>query len=78
MLFFAVETLFGASGVWYMIGLGATALVFSLLLPRGIWGTIEQRFDIRLLPVGYFLRDDTKSSSEPAHPAGTPQQSTGP
>jgi len=78
VLFFAVETLFGASGVWYMIGLGATALVFSLLLPRGIWGTIEQRFDIRLLPVGYFLRDDTKSSSEPAHPAGTPQQSTGP
>ena len=78
LLFFAVETLFGASGVWYMIGLGATALVFSLLLPRGIWGTIEQRFDIRLLPVGYFLRTDTKSSSAPAQPSATPPQSAGP
>jgi len=78
VLFFAVETLFGASGVWYMIGLGATALIFSLLLPRGIWGTIEQRFDIRLLPVGYFLRSDTTSSSEPAPSARTPRQSAGP
>jgi len=56
VLFFLVETFFGASGVWYMIGLGATALVFALLLPRGIWGTFEARYGIRLLPVGYFLR----------------------
>lgn len=55
VLFFFVETLLGASGVWYMIGLGATALLFALLLPRGIWGTIEARFGLRLLPVGYFL-----------------------
>jgi len=55
VLFFLVETFFGASGVWYMIGLGATALAFALLLPRGIWGTVERRFGIRLLPVGYFL-----------------------
>jgi branched-chain amino acid transport system permease protein len=35
--------------------LGATALVFSLLLPRGLWGAIEARWDLRLLPVGYRL-----------------------
>jgi branched-chain amino acid transport system permease protein len=56
VLFFLVETYFGASGVWYMIGLGATALAFALLLPRGIWGSLEERFGIRLLPVGYFLK----------------------
>jgi branched-chain amino acid transport system permease protein len=53
VVFFVLESLFGASGVWYLVGLGATAVVFALYLPRGLWGTIEQRFGIRLLPVGY-------------------------
>jgi branched-chain amino acid transport system permease protein len=30
--------------------------VFALVVPRGIWGTIEERFGLRLLPVGYRLR----------------------
>jgi len=58
VLFFTIETLFGASGVWYLIGLGACALLFALLLPRGIWGTIQDRFGIQLLPVGYHLELD--------------------
>ena len=61
VLFFAVETAFGATGVWYMIGLGGTALLFALLIPKGIWGTIEARFGIRLLPVGYFLKSKRSS-----------------
>ncbi len=53
VIFFLIEAWFGATGVWYLIGLGATALVFSLFLPGGIWGVVEQRFGLRLLPVGY-------------------------
>ena len=49
-------TAFGGSGVWYLVGLGASALLFSLLLPRGIWGTLQDRFGLRLMPVGYRLR----------------------
>jgi branched-chain amino acid transport system permease protein len=56
VIFFLIETWFGAAGVWYLVGLGATALVFALLLPHGLWGTIEARWGIRLLPVGYRLR----------------------
>lgn len=56
VLFFVVETAFGATGVWYLIGLGATALLFALILPQGIWGSIERRYGLRLLPVGYFLK----------------------
>jgi hypothetical protein len=26
------------------------------LLPRGIWGFLEDRFGVRLLPVGYRLK----------------------
>jgi branched-chain amino acid transport system permease protein len=51
-----IETWFGDMGVWYLIGLGATALIFALLFPRGIWGWIEDRTSLRLLPVGYRLR----------------------
>ncbi|WP_254633764.1 branched-chain amino acid ABC transporter permease [Mesorhizobium sp. GbtcB19] len=56
LIFFLIETWFGGAGVWYLIGLGATALVFSLLLPRGLWGTLEERFGWRLLSVGYRVR----------------------
>lgn len=55
ILFFAIETWFGATGVWYLVGLGAVALAFALFLPRGIWGAIERRTGLRLLPVGYRL-----------------------
>jgi branched-chain amino acid transport system permease protein len=56
ILFFLMETWFGATGVLYLIGLGVVALCFALFLPRGIWGFAENRFAIRLLPVGYFLK----------------------
>jgi branched-chain amino acid transport system permease protein len=53
LLFFLVETFFGGRGVWYLVGLGAAALAFSLFLPRGIFGTLEQRYSLRLLPLGF-------------------------
>lgn len=55
VLFFVVETVFGAEGVWYLVGLGAAALLFALFVPRGLWGVAEQRFSLRLLPVGYHV-----------------------
>lgn len=57
VIFFALETWFGASGVWYLVGLGAIAVFFSLALPRGLWGEIQRRWNVRLLPVGYFVSD---------------------
>jgi branched-chain amino acid transport system permease protein len=56
VLFFSIETFFGAQGVAYLIGLGATAVLFALVLPRGIWGEIEHRYGIRLLPIGYRVK----------------------
>ena len=76
IIFFLIETWFGASGVWYLIGLGATALVFALLLPKGLWGTIDDRFQLRLLPVGYRLRDLVSGAG--ASPIGQKEEATGP
>lgn len=56
VLFFVIETWFGAAGVWYLIGLGMAAVIFSLYFPKGIWGAIEQRFGVTFLPIGYRLR----------------------
>lgn len=55
VIFFLIETIFGTSGVWYLVGLGAAALVFSLFVPRGLWGTLTERFGVRVMPVGYRL-----------------------
>jgi branched-chain amino acid transport system permease protein len=53
ILLFAIQTTFTQGGPWYLVGLGATAALFALVLPRGLWGTVEERLGLRLLPVGY-------------------------
>ncbi|HEY4956978.1 MAG TPA: branched-chain amino acid ABC transporter permease [Caldimonas sp.] len=57
VLFFAIEAMFGATGVAYLVGLGTTAMLFALLLPRGLWGEVERRTGWRLLPIGHRLRE---------------------
>ncbi|MFT4184797.1 MAG: branched-chain amino acid ABC transporter permease [Rhizobium sp.] len=61
VIFFAMETAFGALGVWYLIGLGLAALMFSLFLPRGLWGAVEARLGLSLMPVGYRLNLKTRT-----------------
>jgi branched-chain amino acid transport system permease protein len=53
ILLFAIQTTFTQGGPWYLVGLGATAALFALVLPRGLWGAIEERLGLRLMPVGY-------------------------
>jgi branched-chain amino acid transport system permease protein len=74
VIFFLIEAWFGAAGVWYLVGLGATALLFSLFLPRGLWGALEDRLAIRLLPVGYRLRlaDDSNLAGLGRDPVSVP------
>lgn len=63
ILLFAVQTIFTQGGPWYLVGLGATAALFALLLPRGLWGAIEERLGLRLMPVGYRVVSDHKEVS---------------
>jgi branched-chain amino acid transport system permease protein len=73
VIFFTIETFFGDTGVAYLIGLGATSVLFALLLPRGIWGHVEQRYGLRVLPVGYRLVVGRAAGSPPlsAQPVNT-------
>jgi branched-chain amino acid transport system permease protein len=56
LVLFAIQQQFQDQGSWYLVGLGLVAIVVTLLLPRGLWGSIVDRFGIRLLPVGYHVR----------------------
>ena len=43
------------AGVWYLVSIGMFALIASLYLPKGVWGVIEDRLHLQLLPIGYRL-----------------------
>jgi branched-chain amino acid transport system permease protein len=60
ILLFAIQTTFTQGGPWYLVGLGATAALFALALPRGLWGLIEERLGLRLMPVGYRVEPSGK------------------
>jgi branched-chain amino acid transport system permease protein len=62
IILFVIQNEMGDNGVWYFVFLGAVAIGFALLLPRGIWGTVVDRFGVRLLPVGYRLRELAESA----------------
>jgi branched-chain amino acid transport system permease protein len=74
IILFLIQDWFSDLGVWYLIGLGAVAILFALFLPRGIWGTVEGRFGIQLMPVGYRVRGIVRrarrvgGSAEPESP----------
>ena len=58
IVLFLIQNHWGSTGVWYLVGLGVAAILFALLLPRGLWGTVRDRYAIQLLPVGHQLREE--------------------
>ena len=50
-LFFVTRELLADFGAWYMILLGALAVGVMLVYPRGLWGLVADRWDVRFFPV---------------------------
>jgi branched-chain amino acid transport system permease protein len=55
IIFFVLQQTLANYGTWYFIVLGLVAMIVAIWAPRGLWGLIADRFNIRLFPVGYWL-----------------------
>ena len=50
---------------WYLIILGLVAIVVTLFARRGLWGLVDTHLNVRLFPVGYYLRLDEERPRGP-------------
>jgi branched-chain amino acid transport system permease protein len=51
ILYFLLRNFLADYGSWYMILLGAIAVVTMLYMRKGLWGWAAEKFDIQLFPV---------------------------
>jgi branched-chain amino acid transport system permease protein len=51
LLYFVLRETLSQYGSWYLIGLGLLAVIVMVKAPRGIWGTVQHKFDLRFFPV---------------------------
>jgi branched-chain amino acid transport system permease protein len=56
LLFFGLREWLSDYGSWYLIALGLIAVVAMVQWPKGLWGYVQQRFDVRCFPVQRRLR----------------------
>ena len=55
IVFYAMQNYLADFGTWYLILLGAVAIVIMLFAPKGIWGYVAQRYRVALFPVRRML-----------------------
>jgi len=70
LVFFFLQNAFSAYGSWYLLALGALAVVTMLFAPRGLWGLISDRTGFELFPVRRLLRGGPVVSNEKGGPNG--------
>ena len=51
IVFFVLRELLSDYGSWYLIVLGVFTVVLMLKAPKGIWGFVSRRWDLRFFPV---------------------------
>ncbi|MEV6238430.1 branched-chain amino acid ABC transporter permease [Lentzea sp. NPDC051838] len=51
--YFLLDKYFSQSGVWYLVIIGAAAIVVSLYLPRGLWGLVSRHGRYAVFPVAH-------------------------
>ena len=51
LVFYLLQTYLASFGTWYLILLGALAILIMLFAPKGIWGYVSERFGVVLFPI---------------------------
>jgi len=60
LILFALQQWLAQYGAWYLVLVGAVAVLATLAVPRGLWGFVSSRWGWSLFPVGYLVRDREK------------------
>jgi branched-chain amino acid transport system permease protein len=55
IVFYLLQRYLSDFGTWYLILIGGLAIVTMLVAPKGIWGTIAQRYGLALFPLRRLL-----------------------
>ena len=67
LVFYLLQSYLASYGTWYLILLGALAIVIMLVAPKGIWGYVSERYGLVLFPVQRrLLAPDARPSFEAA------------
>jgi branched-chain amino acid transport system permease protein len=51
LVFYVLQTNLAHFGTWYLILLGAFAIVIMLFAPKGIWGYLSDRYGLVVFPI---------------------------
>jgi branched-chain amino acid transport system permease protein len=72
VIYFALLQSLSQYGTLYMLLLGIVAVIMATVAPRGIWGFVEKRWDVRLFPVRRRLVMEAPPPDEGTKPADKP------
>jgi branched-chain amino acid transport system permease protein len=67
IVFFLLRGFFADLGPWYLMLLGAFAILITLTMPKGIAGWLAERFDLDLFPLRRRVRLPKLKSKDPTH-----------
>ncbi len=55
-VYMVLQQTLASYNAWYLIILGLVAILVALFARRGLWGLIDEHLNVRLFPVGFWLR----------------------
>jgi ABC-type branched-subunit amino acid transport system permease subunit len=55
-VYMVLQQTLASYNAWYLIILGLVAIVIALFARRGLWGLVDEHLNVRLFPVGYWVR----------------------
>jgi branched-chain amino acid transport system permease protein len=68
VVYMVLQQTLASYNAWYLIILGLVAIFVALFARRGLWGLVDDRINVRLFPVGYWLRVDEARPRRLARP----------
>jgi branched-chain amino acid transport system permease protein len=55
-VYMVLQQTLASYNAWYLIILGLVAIAIALFARRGLWGLVDSHLNVRLFPVGYWVR----------------------